>query len=297
MSTKRPLHAKVLDFFADTYRSLRFFYHYIKEKNIYGNYRYPYTETHKGESVYILANGPSLNEEINEIFSSGKYLEDVLVVNFFLESDLFTKIRPKYYCLADPRFNKENKLTERTKGVFKDLNEFVDWPMSLFVWNQAVDMISEYISNPNIKIIGLSILKFEGFENKRYKYYAKGTAVPSYVNVTIMAIYAMLNLGYSTIYLYGVDHTFLNSLIVGDDNVLYVEDKHFYGVKRVVAEYHLDGTPWTVAEFIFDKYLTFVEHEIMRGYADYLGAQIINCTKDSWIDAYVRKAQLEKRLE
>ena len=50
-------------------------------------------------------------------------------------------------------------------------------------------------------------------------------------------------------------------------------------------------------DFVYDKYLTFVEHEVMRGYADYLGAQIINCTKDSWIDAYVRKAQLEKQSE
>lgn len=295
--SKRPLHARFLDFFGGLYKSLRFSYHYIREKNKYGDYKYLYTETYKGKSVYILANGPSLINEIDSILSNGKILDDILVVNFFLESDYFKQIKPNYYCLADPCFNKREKLNDRTKNVYKVLNILVDWPMTLFVWNQAVDMVTEYIHNPYIKIKGLPILRFEGFEENRYQFYKKGIAVPTYINVTIMALYALLNLGYSTIFLYGVDHTFLCNLVVGDDNILYVDDKHFYGTNRVIADCHSDGTPWSVSEFVYDKYLTFVEHQVMRGYADYLGAQIINCTKGSWIDAYVRKAQIDKQSE
>lgn len=295
--SKRPLHARILDFLGDLYKSLRFLFHHLQEKRRFGEYCFTYNTLHNGEAVNILANGPSLNIELNSLLASGKIVDDVLVVNYFLESELFVQIQPKYYCLADPGFNQKNKLIERTKNVFKALNERVSWPMTLFVWNSAVEMVSKYISNPNIKIIGLSILQFEGFENKRFKLYKEGKAAPSYVNVTIMAIYALLNLGYSKLYLYGVDHSFLTNLIVGDDNILYVEDNHFYGKERIIADYHTDGTPWKVSEFIYDKYLTFVEHEVMRGYADYLGAQIINCTKDSWIDAYVRTTQLEKQSE
>ena len=74
-------------------------------------------------------------------------------------------------------------------------------------------------------------------------------------------------------------------------------DKHFYGIEKYELGAKMNGKLWTMKDFVYDKYLTFVEHEVMRGYADYLGAKIINCTKDSWIDAYVRKAQLDKQSE
>ncbi len=293
----RRLHSKIRSFIESIYRGCKYSYLYMQEKKKFGNFYFPYRKLHEGEEVYILANGPSLKGEILQLMESRKDLSQSVVVNFFIESELFHRIRPKYYCLADPIFNQKSKLTERTKGVYAKLNNEVTWSMTLFVWKEAEGMLRNVINNPNIQIVGLSILMFGGFESNRYKYYKKGMAVPSYVNVTIMALYAMLNLGYSTIYLYGVDHTFLTNLVVGDDNILYVEDCHFYGTERVIADYHADGTPWRVAEYIYDKYLTFVEHEVMRGYANYLGAQIINCTKGSWIDAYVRRAQLEKQSE
>lgn len=295
--SKRPLHAKIIDFFGETYKSLRFSYHRLQEINEFGNYSFPYTPLHKGESVYILANGPSLNEEILELKRNGRDLRESLVVNFFVESNYFVEINPKYYCLADPGFNKTALLTDRTRGVYEKLNRIVTWPMTLFVWKDAVKMVSEFISNSNITIVGLSTLRFEGFESNHYKSYMKGTAVPSYINVTIMALYALLNLGYSKIYLYGVDHSFLAGLSVNDNNRLCILDKHFYGTEKCEFGPKMDGTLWTMKDFVYDKYLTFVEHEVMKGYADYLGAQIINCTKDSWIDAYVRKAQLEKQSE
>ena len=209
---KRPFHARLLDYFGCAYKSLRFTFHHLQEKKKFGNYYFPYNPLHNGDTVNILANGPSLKEEIALLSDNHIYLSESVVVNFFVESNLFLQIRPKYYCLADPGFNLKCKQTEKTENVFKELNVLVCWPMTLFVWNSAVGMVKEYISNPNITIIGLSVLKFEGFEKDRYKYYKEGKAVPSYVNVTIMAIYSMLHLGYSTINLYGVDHTFLTNL-------------------------------------------------------------------------------------
>lgn len=294
---RKPLHARILFFLGEAYKSFRFLYHYLQEKRRFGNYQFQYKSLHKGEIVNILANGPSLNEEIGVLLKNHTDLSNSLVVNFFVESDLFLQIKPKFYCLADPGYNVERLITQREIDTFNTLNCDVTWPMTLFVWKKGEKMISEYISNPNIKIVSLSILKFEGFEACRYKCYKKGIAVPSYVNVTIMALYALLNLGYSTIYLYGVDHSFLAGLGVNDNNRLCIVDKHFYGIEKYEFGPKPNGSLWTMKDFVYDKYLTFVEHEVMRGYADYLGAQIINCTKDSWIDAYVRKAQLEKQSE
>lgn len=294
---RKLLHAKVLSFFGDVYNSFRFLYRHLREKKRYGNYYFQYKSLNNGAAVYVLANGPSLSEEIDFLLKNNADLSNSLVVNFFSESDLFLQIKPKFYCLADPMYNVERLMTQREIDTFDTLNKNVNWPMTLFIWKSAETIISRYITNPNIIIKGLSILTFEGFERNRYKYYKKGIAVPSYVNVTIMALYALLNLGYSTIYLYGVDHSFLAGLGVNDNNRLCMVDKHFYGTEKYEFGAKMDGTLWTMKDFVYDKYLTFVEHEIMRGYADYLGAQIINCTKDSWIDAYIRKAQIDKQSE
>lgn len=294
--SKRPLHAKVLDFFGDLYKSLRFLFHHLQEKKRFGNYYFPYRPLHKGETAIILANGPSLNTEVEGLMKENFSLENSLVVNYFAFSSLFEQIKPKFYCLADPLFFTESRYTDNVHRLFSELNT-VSWKMDLFVWIQGTDTIKKYVNNKNITIIGISTLRFEGFESQRYDYMKKGKAVPSYVNVTIMGLYVLLNLGYDTINLYGVDHSFLAGLCVNDDNKLCINDHHFYGSEKRAFAPKMDGTLWSMKDFVYDKYLTFVEHEVMRGYADYLGAQIINCTKDSWIDAYVRKAQIDKQSE
>lgn len=107
-----------------------------------------------------------------------------------------------------------------------------------------------------------------------------------------MASYVALNMGFSDIYLYGVEHTFFENMGVDDENRLYLTDSHFYGSeKRYVLR---DGQHWHIKDWLYDKYLTFLEHERIRGYADYLGATIVNCTKNSLIDAYVRLSQIKK---
>lgn len=293
---KRPLHAKVLDFLCDLYKSLRFSFHHLQEKKRFGNYYFSYRPLHKGETANILANGPSLNSELKGLMTENSILNNFLVVNYFALSNLFEKLKPKFYCLADPLFFTEDRYSDNVYKLFSELNK-ISWKMDLFVWIQSVDTIKKYVNNKNINIIGVSTLQFEGFKSQRYDYMKNGKAVPSYVNVTIMGLYILLNLGYDTINLYGVDHSFLAGLCVNDDNRLCINDHHFYGSEKRVFAPKMDGTLWSMKDFIYDKYLTFVEHEVMRGYADYLGAQIINCTKDSWIDAYVRKSQIYKQSE
>lgn len=294
--SRRPLHARFLDFFSDLYRSFRFSFHHLQEKKKFGDYYFAYRPLHKGESVNILANGPSLNNELEALMKENSSLKNSLVVNYFAFSSLFEQLEPQYYCLADPLFFTEDRYTENVYRLFAELNK-VFWKMDLFVWIQGVETIKKYVKNENITINGVSTLQFEGFEAQRNNYLKMGKAVPSYVNVTIMGLYVLLNLGYDIINLYGVDHSFLAGLCVNDDNRLCINDHHFYGSEKREFAPKMDGSLWTMKDFVYDKYLTFVEHEFMRGYADHLGAKIINCTKDSWIDAYVRKAQIDKQSE
>ena len=295
METVYPIHARVLSFFGDIYKTIRFWYHYLRRRLKYGRFEYPYRHNADNFAIRVLGTGPSLTPELTELRERGELDSlPLFAMNFFADSDLFIELKPTRYCLADPAFYKDIYMPERVHKLFDILNTRVNWEMKVYVPNVSIDEAQSRIKNPKILIIPISILRFEGFESLRNKFYKKGTAVPSFVNVLIMIEYISINEGFKRIYLYGADHTFLNNLMVDDDNILKVEDTHFYGTERVLANVHEDGTPWRVAEFIYDKYLTFIEHDVMRNYADYMGVDIINCTRHSMIDSYTRLAQIEK---
>lgn len=295
MKNKQPLHKRISLIFTGLFKSLRFVYHFISRWILYGRCYFPYRENKENIAIRVLATGPSLNDELLYLRKQGTLFSDPLfVMNFFAFHELFTELKPTRYCLADPAFYKDKIMVDKVQNLFDTLNNNVGWPMTLYVPNVSEKEAKIKIINKNIKICPVSTLHFEGFESFRNYFYKKGWATPSFVNVLMMIEYVCLNEGFSKIYLYGSDHSFLKGIVVGDDNVLYVEDKHFYGTERLIADVHTDGTPWRVAEFIYDKYLTFIEHDVMRHYADYIGAEIINCTKGSWIDSYVREVQNEK---
>lgn len=278
---------------SSVYKSVRFSYHRFRELRRYGNYYFPYREELTGKRVYILANGPSLNSDLVNLLKDKTFEKSIkCVTNFFANSDIFCKLKPSIYILADPKFF-QGKIYERENLLIKKINEAVTWPMTLFVVNWGESLAKEIISNPNITIRSTSVLKYDGPEKDRFRYYKNGWAVPSYVNVLMMAEYVLLNMGCKDIRLYGVEHTFFEGMTVDDNNHVCILEKHHYGEKYTV-KIDCNGNFYTTAGWLMDKYLTFKEHEIMRGYSDYLGAKIINCTKGSLIDAYIRLSQINK---
>ena len=285
------LRHNIEDFFSGLWGSLKFFVLYIRELNICGKYYFPYKTKYNNKSVSVLANGPSLKIELESILND-KWVDDVLAVNYFANTDYFEKIKPSYYCFADPGFYNTERSYDEVEMMFRNINSKVKWPMTIFVWKAKLSLIQSRITNQNINLVGLSTLCYSGYTSYRNLFYKKGLAVPSYVNVSIMGIYALLNLGYSKIKLYGVDHSFLKNICVNDQNQLCINDSHFYGNNYYVFPPRPDGRIWHMTDYVYDKYLTFKEHEIMENYARYLGAKIINCTKSSWIDAYQRNIDL-----
>lgn len=290
MKKRQPLHVLIGNFFVGLFKSIRFGYHYFQRMIKYGNCIYPYHSCPDNNVIRVLATGPSLKKEIEELLSDGSlFSAPIFAMNFFAMSDLFLSFKPTRYCLADPGFFKER---EKENRLYEILNKEVTWNMKLYIPNVSMDIATRKIQNYHIALVPISTLHFEGFESNRNLFYKRGFATPSFVNVLIMIEYICLNEGFSKILLYGADHTFLSNLSVDDCNVLRIGDSHFDG-DAVVARYHNDGTPWRISEFIYDKYLTFKEHDIMRCYADYLGARIINCTQCSLIDSYERLAQVK----
>lgn len=286
---------KIAAFFRSLFYSFLYVYHKGKERHKYGRVSQPYEKTLEINPVYILGNGPSLKDDINSIVIQLKDLNTkAFAVNNFAISDSFLDVRPEFYCIADRVYFWEN-YDEQASSIYNIFNNKVTWDMKLYVPIGKDGFVRERISNNKIDVIPVSTTLFGGFKSLKYRYYKRGMAVPSFVNITIMALFLALNMGCKKIYLYGVDHTFLREIAVDDDNVLCSYDKHFYGDRLRKIQPLEDGTYMRMADFVYDKYLTFIEHDNIRGYADYLGAEIINCTRCSCIDSYTRLTQIKNK--
>lgn len=273
------------------FKSLLLCYYRLREKYLYGRYEFPYITQNKGKSIHILCTGPSLKQDLPKLMNCKQFMaEDKICVNYFFKDVVIKELKPTIYCLADPCLFKAAHI-----GIFNEINTLVDWDMKLVIplyGKEIIKTVKSMLTNKHITLVTISALLYNGFEKSRYKSWKAGHSVPSFVNISIMASYVALNLGYSDIYLYGVEHTFFDNMGVDDENRLYLTDNHFYGSeKRYVIR---DGQHWHIKDWLYDKYLTFLEHERIHRYADYLGAIIINCTENSLIDTYIRLSQIKK---
>lgn len=263
----------------------------LRENFLYGHYEFPYSTQNQGKRIHILCTGPSLKQGLPELMSDKQFMaEEKICVNYFFQDAVIKELKPTMYCLADPCL-----FTSTCIGIFNEINTLVDWDMKLIIplyGKETIRIVKSILTNKHITLVAISTLLYNGFEKNRYKSWKIGHSVPSFVNISVMASYVALNMGYSNICLYGVEHSFFENMGVDDENRLYLTDTHFYGAeKRYILH---NGQYWHIKDWLYDKYLTFLEHERMRGYADYLGATIVNCTKNSLIDAYTRLSQIKK---
>ena len=293
------IHAKLIQSITDLDGTITLALGKRRQHRVLGKYEFPYVDNNKGKRIYILATGPSLQDDLSQLLSLEVFKNsDKMCVNFFLNNDLIKSIKPCYYCLADSAFFEEHgPNAKRVEALFKRMNDIVGWDMKLFAYiadNDKLKFLKSRIVNSHIHIVPVTGLTYSGRESRRFASWKKGESVPSYVNVTMMAEYVALNSGFSELYLYGVEHTFFNGLGVDDDNRLFIQDTHFYGTeKRYIST--SGKKEWQMKDWMLDKYLTFLEHERMQKYAEYLGAKIINCTRNSLIDAYPRLVMIEKQ--
>lgn len=256
----------------------------------------PVLEKHKNV-LEVLANGPSLKLKLNDFLrDNARHQSDFLVVNFFAFDPAFVVIKPNFYCFADPMFFTETSNEKKVRELFNILNDSVDWPINIFIPSFAYQKFVIYskLDNKHITIRSISALEYSGFTKWKFFFFQKGWAAPKMYNVSILAIFVGLTLQYKRVNLYGVDHTFTNSITVDDNNILCNIDAHFYD-KDVPALKPLiridNGLPWKVSEYLGFFAIVFKTHEELAAYASYLKVQVVNCTKGSMIDAYERQEQ------
>lgn len=266
-------------------------------------YKSPIKKAYLG-TVAVLANGPSLKNVISRLETEAEFKNiDFIVLNYFAFEGIFFKIKPKHYCLADPMFFGDSHRKSDVLRLFLILQKQVNWNINLYIPKSKLKDFKRLskLTNPYIKIVPLNVIEYTGYECLRFKFYEKGISMPLIYTVANMAIYTAINLGYSQIKLYGVEHTFLESLTVNDKNQLCNKDKHFYDKEEVQLKPIIKNDTlneiWKIGDYLIGIAGMFKSHDLLARYAKYKNVQIINCTKGSMIDSYEREESLLNHQE
>lgn len=205
--------------------------------------------------VAILANGPSLKEVLPKLQMDKFSDTDFIVLNFFGMEAVFTRIKPKHYCLADPMFFHPNHKQKEVRNLFSVLNRNVDWDMNIYTPIGSVDDFKVFsaLSNPHIRLVSLNTITYKGFECLRHFFYKHGLSMPLAQTVANMVIYVGTNSGYQQIGLYGVDHTFFDSMCVDGNNRLCNKKTYFYDNGEVLLKPILKSDNfqiWMVGDYV-----------------------------------------------
>ena len=235
------------------------------------------------DTLRICGNGSSLKDENSlTVDSSIKYA----VVNRHVLSDNYLEIKPSYYILADKHFFKH----EEGRVILERINELTTWEMTLFT--PYGTEVAQLFTNPQIKTVHFSDIPFTGFERTAFWLFDKQYAMPKLQNVINGALMIGIWLGYKHIELYGVEHSWTKSLFVDDDNDVCLYNDHFYDngpvPYRKVSSIQ-DGEKRTLATCLRNYAMMFESYWKINAYAHYKGCEIVNCTKNSFIDAFKRR--------
>lgn len=241
------------------------------------------------DELLILANGPSLNETVKE-HSDFVKSKTLMAVNFAATSPMFEQLKPELYLIADPLFW---IVPEKREQLFGGLAQKTTWPMTFFVPARALkdkSWQSLLLPNKNIKICIYNTTPVEGYSWFCNHVFHTGLGMPRPHNVLIPAISIGLRMAFKKIYLAGADHSWLPEIRVTDDNIVLMNQKHFYDLKDSKADIILqeDLKSERLHTTLHHMSVAFKAYFILDAFARKRDEEVINITPGSYIDAFKR---------
>lgn len=250
----------------------------------------------EGDSCIILANGPSLNRSIAEHpdFLAGR---DLLAVNLFANTTYFVELKPQMYVINAPELWAKDAMQsckDTAREVFTNLVTRTSWRMVLCVpvFARKDKAWREWMAtNPNIRVGFYNTTPVEGFGWFNRLLYRTGCGMPRPHNVLVPSLMVTIAAGYKSIFLMGVDHSWLKDLWVTDSNEVLLTQKHFYDEKTARAlPMNKKGVGERRLDEILHKFmLSFRAYFEIDEYAVGRGVRIVNLTPGSYIDAFERQ--------
>lgn len=275
---------------------------YLRKADLRHYHRFPLLNAFEGKKAYVLVNGPSLKKALED-YDKGiyKFDENSFMVNLSPLDPRFFKIKPKHFLLSDPIFYQDfEQKKDQVRRMYDLLEERVDWDMYLYMdffneWEYDKLIAYSRLKNPHVHFVRMNRWHCSSLiPSLRHSLYKKGWFMPEDGTIANVAIYIALIEGYKEIELYGADHNMFLELAVNNNNELCSLDSHFYEdgkPKMHVLKNCLttEDKPFRVHEFLYIVYVMFNSHNLLRQFADYMGARVLNCTPGSMIDSYERK--------
>ncbi|GJM28680.1 MAG: hypothetical protein DHS20C17_13150 [Cyclobacteriaceae bacterium] len=247
------------------------------------------------DECVILANGPSLGDQINEHRQFLKN-KDLICVNHFPSTGFYKELKPAFYVTSAPDLwldQIDEFFVKQSNGLFKTMAGDTHWPLVFHIpyearkfrrWQNLLK------SNPKIKFVFYNNTPIEGWKWFRHLCFRMNLGMPRPHNVLIPCLTHTINMGYRRIYLWGADHSWLSEISVDQKNQVLINQKHFYDSKTSVGK-PLDkrgvgqrNMPELLTKFVH----AFNGYFVLREYAESLGITILNATPGSFIDAFER---------
>ncbi len=245
----------------------------------------------------ILGNGPSLNQSLEESLAFIKET-DIYCVNNFASSSIYTAIKPQNYVMLDPAYflysaeNSERKDIEKTLEAILSLT---DWNMKIFF---PAKHRNSYLVNeirkakPTIQICFFNYTIVRGFVFFRNWFFKHNLGMPQCQNIMGACIYVALVQNYSTIYLFGADHSWHEEIRITEQNELEMRQVHFYDNTsntkyQKVVDVRDNTKPKLHSQFL-SLHKAFFSYEILNTFAEYRNTKILNASKKSYIDTFER---------
>ena len=244
----------------------------------------------KNQKFLICGNGPSAATTDLAYYVQNGY--ELICVNFFATNDeRFWTCKPGYYCCVDPGLfenSDESYIGSDVKKLF-DALEKVTWDMVLLC--RADSRVA--ITNPYIRIIRLNknILVYSDCDSnhKVMKLYSENKATCGYQNVIIAALFYCIGVEAAEILLTGIEMDFHKELVVDENNIVYRECKHFYGVEHLNLIEKGEIRKGELYKYFFFYYNTLYQFYIMSQYAKHKGVRIINLCMSSFVDVFDKR--------
>lgn len=280
---------KILKFL---YRVFRAFALPILKGNFSPNIRNLKTDS---ETCYILGNGPSLIHQLTD--SDFLYKQkNLFVVNNFVLTNHYKILKPRNYIFADPCYWDNKKHFDqylKSQNILEKVSKDTNWKINIIAPKDAESCFRKHFdTNEFIDLYFINTNLVEPYHlNITYSLYSKYLAIPHCQNVLVLAIYLALNIGFKEINLLGAEHSWTENIRVNNDNQVCLMDKHFYELNaKLVPWINVEGRVYKMNEVLVDLSKMFSDYYVMSDYAIYKGANVYNCTPNSYVDAFNRKS-------
>lgn len=230
-----------------------------------------YQNKHKGERVFIIGNGPSLNAKDLDLIKNEYSIAMNRISLIFKQ----TKWRPYYYlCVTQNAKDKKWK---------DDILKSIKYSRHSFIWDKIVD----YFNTESNKIFKIKCINDNTHASKPFpdlwpNNFKNGYS--KYGSSMFVAFQLAYEMGFENVYLLGTDLGF-------KDNIL---QKFFYrlGFKKLGHNFdnnHFNktyGTPGSSAKDLNRNMLNF--HKIVSIKSRELGFNVYNCSRGGKLEVYPR---------